>query len=85
MDGVYWVCCRELEAVAAILKQHDALRQEIRQLNNQFKKQEHEAKHGAGTFFEGDVDNLYAVEREQTVTRALPDLGPGPHQKRPPY
>lgn len=46
------------------------LRKEIKILKTQFRKQEYEQEHGKGTFFEDDVQDLYAVnKREQETVR----------------
>lgn len=48
------------------------LKREIKILRTQFKKQEYELEHGVGTFFEDDVDDLYAVDKKhkETVSRS---------------
>jgi hypothetical protein len=43
------------------------LKSEIHVLKQQFQKSAYEAEHGAGSYFEGDVEDRYAVEREATV------------------
>jgi hypothetical protein len=51
-----------------VVNRNADLKREIKILKTQFKKQEYELAHGVGTFFEDDIDDLYAVKKKLQET-----------------
>eukprot|EP00730_Choanoeca_flexa_P008282 TRINITY_DN12472_c0_g1_i6.p1 TRINITY_DN12472_c0_g1~~TRINITY_DN12472_c0_g1_i6.p1 ORF type:complete len:1071 (+),score=320.96 TRINITY_DN12472_c0_g1_i6:3126-6338(+) len=62
---------KELLELQIIMAESNDLKSEITVLKEQFQKRAYEAEHGAGSYMEGDVEDRYAVERDETLPRAL--------------
>eukprot|EP00045_Choanoeca_perplexa_P012455 m.135932 g.135932 ORF g.135932 m.135932 type:complete len:1063 (+) comp16014_c0_seq1:99-3287(+) len=65
---------KELKELQGIMAESAGLKSEIHVLKQQFQKSAYEAEHGAGSYFEGDVEDRYALEREATLPRPLNTL-----------
>ena len=69
IDAIDSVLDKELEELKEVKGEHDDLKGEIETLHEGFEKAEYEREHGAGTYVEGDVEDIYAVRKAKPITQ----------------